>query len=80
MRTKDGVEIDLIIHRPEGLLLIEIKSGDRVGKEDIKSLETLGKDIDPKADRWLISNDPLERHFGSVRALHWQKALKELFH
>ncbi len=80
LRTKDGVEIDLIVHRPEGLLLIEIKSGDRVDKDDIKSLETLGKDIDPKADQWLISNDPLERHFGSVRAFHWQKALKELFY
>ena len=30
------------------------------------------------ADKWLISNDLLERDFGSSRALHWQKALKEI--
>ena len=77
--TKDNAEIDLIVHRPQNLLLIEIKSKDRVHSEDAKTLETLGKDIDQKADRWLVSNDPVERCFGSTRAIHWQKALKELF-
>ena len=79
LRTKDDAEIDLIIHRPENLLLIEIKSKNRVSSEDVKILETLGRDINPKADKWLISNDPLERQFESSRALHWQTALKELF-
>ena len=51
-----------------------------MSKEDAKTLETLGTDIaDNKTEKWLISNDPLERKFGSVRALHWQKALHTLF-
>ena len=79
LRTKEGAEIDLIIQRPRNFLLIEIKSKNRVSQEDVKTLETLGQDIDPRADKWLISNDPLERDFGSSRALHWQKALKEIF-
>ncbi len=79
LRTKDDVEIDLIIQKPRGLLLIEIKSKKIIKKEDAKVLETLGKDIDVKADKWLLSNDPLERQFGSTRALHWQQAVKELF-
>ncbi len=79
LQTKDGLEIDLIIQRPKDLVLIEIKSKDRVGKEDAQALEALGGDIDPKAERWLVSRDPLERRFGASRALHWRKALKELF-
>ena len=79
LRTKDGAEIDLIIQRPKDILLIEIKSKDRVSKEDVKVLEALAKDIDPKAKKWLVSRDPLERRFGSSHALHWQKALKKLF-
>ncbi|MCZ0931656.1 MAG: AAA family ATPase [Oligoflexia bacterium] len=79
LRTKEGLEIDLIIQRPKDLLLIEIKSKDRVSGEDAKALSSLAKDIDPKAKKWLVSRDTLERDFNSVRALPWQKALKELF-
>ena len=80
LMTKNQLEIDLIIQRPQDTLLIEIKSKNKVNKEDVKTLETLGTDIaDTKTEKWLISNDPLERKLGSVRALHWQKALHTLF-
>ncbi|MFN8943076.1 MAG: ATP-binding protein, partial [Pseudobdellovibrionaceae bacterium] len=80
LRTKDDVEIDLIIDRPgKKKLLFEIKSKEKVREEDAKTLETLGKDLDEKAERFLLSNDPLEHKFGSTRAMHWQKALQELF-
>ncbi|MEI8026921.1 MAG: ATP-binding protein [Pseudomonadota bacterium] len=80
IRTKDGVEIDLVIERP-GIpaLFIEIKSKNLVNESDAKSLETLGRDTDPDAERWLLSLDPLDRFFGKTRALHWQKAITELF-
>ena len=79
LQTKDGAEIDLIIQRPKDLVLIEIKSKDRVSEEDAKVLESLSKDIDPKAKRWLVSRDSLERRLGSVHFLPWQKALDKLF-
>ena len=79
LRTKDNKEIDLIIQRPKNLLLIEIKSKDLVQKSDTKILEKLGTELDPSAEKWLISNDTLERKWGSVRALHWKQALQELF-
>ncbi|MFN8370246.1 MAG: AAA family ATPase [Bacteriovoracaceae bacterium] len=80
LKTKDDVEIDLIIERPgQNKLLIEIKSKNRVGPEDVKPLETLGKDLDPKALKWLISTDPIEQKFGSTLAMHWQVAIKKLF-
>jgi len=80
LRTKDDVEIDLIITRPGNKdLFIEIKSKSQVDESDAKALETLGHDTDPKAEKWLISCDPLVRTFGKTKAIFWKNALKELF-
>lgn len=79
-RTKDGVEIDLIVERP-GMknLMIEIKSRARITQADAYSLETLGTDIDAKAEKWVLSRDPLEQKWGPVRALPWQRGVEILF-
>ncbi|OFZ78672.1 MAG: hypothetical protein A2583_07150 [Bdellovibrionales bacterium RIFOXYD1_FULL_53_11] len=79
LMTKDDVEIDLIINRPgEKRLLIEIKSKTRVAEADAKALETLGRELDPEAEKWLLSCDTLERRFGSTHAMHWLEGLKKL--
>ena len=81
IRTKDDVEIDLIITRPgQNPLFVEIKSKTQVHESDAKALETLGIDLNSKAEKWLLSNDPIEQKFGSTRALFWKDALRELFH
>jgi len=80
MRTKDDVEIDLVIERPGApALYIEIKSKQRVTEADASSLETLGRDTDPKAEKWLLSTDDLEQRFGQTHAMPWRKALTRLF-
>jgi predicted AAA+ superfamily ATPase len=80
VRTKDDVEIDLIIDRPgQKRMLIEIKSKTRIDDSDARALETLGHDLDPSADKWLMSNDPLERKIGTTLALHWKTGLARLF-
>lgn len=80
LRTKEDVEIDLIVTRPgQQELFIEIKSKTLVDASDAKALETLGRDTNPKAEKWLLSCDPLERTFGQTTALHWQEALRRLF-
>jgi uncharacterized protein len=80
LRTKDDVEIDLIVSRPgQEELFVEIKSKSFIDASDAKSLETLGKDLNPKAEKWLLSCDPLQRTFGTTTALHWQDGLKILF-
>jgi predicted AAA+ superfamily ATPase len=80
LRTKDDVEIDLIVKRPgENDLFVEIKSKTMVDASDAKSLETLGHDTDPMAEKWLLSCDPLERKLGRTRAIFWQDAIRELF-
>ncbi len=84
LKTKDDVEIDLIIDRP-GLstLLIEIKSTDRTGEEHVKSLESLGPDIKKqsgtKIDKYLFSQDRLERKIKTTNAIYWIDGLKKIF-
>lgn len=79
IRTKDDLEIDLVVNRP-GLpkLLIEIKSKSRVSGIDAKALESLGPDIDEKSERWILSNDKLEQKFGNVTAMHWRDGLSQI--
>ncbi len=60
-------------------LYMEIKSKQRVTAADASSLETLGRDTDPKAEKWLLSTDDLEQQFGQTRAMPWRKALTRLF-
>lgn len=80
LRTKDDVEIDLVIKRPgEALLLIEIKSKEKVRAQDARALETLGTDLEPKATKLLLSNDRVSQQFGTTQALHWQEGISHVF-
>ncbi len=80
LRTKDNAEIDFVIKRPgERLLLIEVKSTDRVHEKDAKMLETLGKDLEKKSERILISRDPLLHQYGGTIGLHWKEAFRKFF-
>lgn len=80
LRTKDDLEIDLVIDRPgQNPALIEIKSKAKVTAEDTKALRLLGNDIHPKSDQYLFSLDPLEARFEKVKAFHWIKGIEVLF-
>ncbi|MFM8316469.1 MAG: ATP-binding protein, partial [Deltaproteobacteria bacterium] len=80
LRTKDDVEIDLVIDRPgKKQLLVEIKSSTRVDASDAKNLETLGTDLDKKAEKYLLSLDKLSRKFGTTQAMHWITGLEAIF-
>jgi predicted AAA+ superfamily ATPase len=78
LRTKDGVEIDLVIERP-GLkrALVEIKSTERVGEEDIRSLTGLGKDV-ANSEAFCLSRDPTAKKIGAVSCFPWQQGLIEI--
>lgn len=80
VRTKDDVEIDLVIDRPgERNILVEIKSKEKVVASDAKALESLGADLDPTAERWLLSRDSLQQTFGKTRAIYWRDAFIQFF-
>lgn len=79
LQTKEGAEIDLVISRPaQALLLVEIKSKEKVTEHDAKSLETLGNDFKESTEKWLLSQDPLPQTFGTTKAMHWMDALKRI--
>jgi predicted AAA+ superfamily ATPase len=78
LRTKDGVEVDLIVERPGApMALLEIKSSDRIDTRDTRSLERLAADI-PGAEAFCVSRDQTARRIGTVNALPWQRTLAEL--
>lgn len=78
LRTKDGVEIDLIIERP-GLkrALVEIKSTARVADDDVRALQQLGNDV-PNSEAFCLSLDPAPKKIGAVACLPWLAGLEEL--
>jgi predicted AAA+ superfamily ATPase len=78
LRTKDDVEIDLIIEHPGGALsLIEIKSSNSIDDRDTRSLERFCSDF-KNARAYCFSLDPLPKKIGEVSCFHWQQGLKEI--
>lgn len=80
IRTKDDLEIDLVIERPGlPLLLIEIKSATQVDGSMVSHLTQVQKDL-KDAEYWCISNDPIAKVFDNgIHADYWQHALPILF-
>ncbi len=78
LRTKDGIEIDLVIERP-GLprALVEIKSTQRIGPDDIRSLKRIASDISHSTP-YCFSLDPTPQIIDNVVCLPWQKGLQEI--
>ncbi len=78
LRTQSGVEIDLIISRP-GLkrALVEIKSTERVTEDDLRGLNSLGKDI-ANSESFCLSLDPIAKKIDNVHCFPWQQGLQEL--
>lgn len=80
LRTKDDVEIDMIIERPgQRDLLLEIKSKKLVGAEDCKSGNTMAIAWDRDCDLQIWSQDPSEKRINKAYCLFWQTGLKKLF-
>ncbi len=78
LRTKDDVEIDLIVERP-GVkrALIEIKATDQIQKDDIRGLISVGRDI-ANAELFCLSRDSRSQIMEGVACLPWQKGFLEI--
>ncbi len=69
LRTRDDVEIDLIVERPgQPLTLIEIKSTTSVRENDLASFSRIAAEF-PGAKKFCLSRDPLRKHIGEVECL-----------
>ncbi len=80
LRTKDDVEIDVIMERPgQKDLLLEIKSASRVTDDDVRSLKRFLGDWDRPVEAHVWSLDPLEKKIEGVHCLPWQIGFKTVF-
>ncbi len=79
IKTKDDVEIDLIVERPgEKMLCIEIKSADNVREEKLSSFVKLVKDLGD-TEAICISQEPRAKKIGEILVLPWITALEKYF-
>lgn len=79
LRTKDDLEIDLIIQRP-GLpeILVEIKSTERVDLDDLRHLRAVAPDF-PEAEKIVLCREPMARKVDDILILPWQEGLQVIF-
>lgn len=79
LKTKNDVEIDLIVERPgKKLLCIEIKSSENVGEDKLSSFANLVKDLE-NAEAICISQETRARKIGDIMVLPWKDALEKYF-
>jgi len=80
LRTKDDVEIDLIIEKPRGTpILIEIKpTNGKLHSEKLASFRKIGKKFDGSI-KLLLSNEKESYVAEGIECLHWKEGLKRIF-
>lgn len=79
LRTKDDLEIDLIVERPgEKLLLIEIKSSSQVDEVELSKLKVIKKDLEP-CELWIASREKAPRYLEFATVFPWETVLRNLF-
>jgi predicted AAA+ superfamily ATPase len=80
LKTKDDVEVDLIVERPgQPLLFIEIKSSIEVSAEDLSTFYKLTKDF-KNCEAVCFSRDNHVKRYDHVTVLPWQKGIKHYFY
>jgi len=79
LRTKDDMEIDLIVERPGlPLLFIEIKSSENVSAESLSSFLKVTKEF-KVCEAVCFSNDMRRKRFDHVTVMPWREGIKEFF-
>lgn len=79
LKTKDDVEIDLIVERPgKKTLCIEIKSSDTVGEHKLSAFMNVVKDIE-NSEAICISQEIRAKKIHNIMTLPWMDALRQYF-
>lgn len=74
LRTKDDVEVDLVVTAPNGqVILVEIKSSSKIDERHVRSLLHFKKDF-PKAQLICASNVARPQNIEGVQVLPWDQA------
>jgi predicted AAA+ superfamily ATPase len=79
LRTKEDVEVDLIVERPgKKTVFLEIKSTTSIKADDIRSFSRFVTDI-KNSEALCVSNDLRPQQFEKVKCVHWMEGIKLLF-
>jgi hypothetical protein len=79
LQTKDHAEIDLIIEKPRGkLILVEIKSYRKVNPIDLQKMKAISAPFG-QVEKYLLSNQELGFEHDGIQCLHWLKGLEQIF-
>ena len=77
-RTKEGVEIDLIVERPgEKTALIEIKSTEKLDENQLRNLKLIRDSIE-NSEAYCLSRDKNSRVVDGIKCLYWPQGLNEI--
>lgn len=78
LKTKNGVEIDLVIDLPnQPITLVEVKSSQNVHPEDLSRFAKLCTEF-PNSRMLCLSRDPIEKDIHGVRVLPWKQGLETI--
>lgn len=79
IRTKDDLEIDLVVERPgKALLLIEIKSTTNVQEQHLRSLKAVAQDL-LGCESICLSQDVFAKRYDNVTVYPWLEGIKKIF-
>jgi len=79
LKTKDDVEIDLIVERPHSrTLLIEIKSSTLIEDKKLNRFHSITKDFE-NTDAFCVCREKDERMHKGIKIMHWRVFLEKIF-
>jgi predicted AAA+ superfamily ATPase len=78
-KTKNGVEIDLVLTRGKLHLLVEIKSSKKIDESRVIHLEKISNDFPAHSFKYYISQSEEKYSIGKVQCMHWKNFLEEMF-
>lgn len=71
-RDNIGNEIDVLLERPDGLTLVEVKSGQTFQGEWLKGLDTVARHIGEPVRRALVYGGDASQSRGDIAVLGWR--------
>lgn len=78
LRTKDGLEVDLIVEKPgQAPIFVEIKASDNIEAVDLRGFERLTEG-DSGVTGVVLSRDKRQFSRGAIKFMPWQEGLKEI--
>lgn len=79
IRTKDDLEIDLVVERPgKPILLVEIKSARNIHEQQLRGLNIITQDL-PGSEAICLSQEQFAKKYGNITVYPWQEGLIHFF-